>query len=133
MTQHVWLFDGELEMTVGETVHRLKPGDCLFMPKYWWHHVTSLDPFNAMVNYWWGDAAVGLERTSDAFLTAILAFKELPPGQRRYWRAMFDAHVFGDGAADHIPPARRGVLGPLPQAVRARLKQELKMAYLKGG
>ncbi len=32
MTQHVWLFDGELEMTVGETVHRLKPGDCLFMP-----------------------------------------------------------------------------------------------------
>ncbi len=32
MTQHVWLFDGELEMTVGEIVHRLKPGDCLFMP-----------------------------------------------------------------------------------------------------
>jgi transcriptional regulator with XRE-family HTH domain len=32
MTQHVWLFDGELEMTVGETLHRLKPGDCLFMP-----------------------------------------------------------------------------------------------------
>jgi transcriptional regulator with XRE-family HTH domain len=32
MTQHVWLFDGELEMTVGDTVHRLKPGDCLFMP-----------------------------------------------------------------------------------------------------
>ncbi|MDL2400101.1 helix-turn-helix domain-containing protein [Rhizobium mayense] len=32
MTQHVWLFDGELEMTVGETSYRLKPGDCLFMP-----------------------------------------------------------------------------------------------------
>ncbi|TCL72045.1 helix-turn-helix domain-containing protein [Rhizobium sp. BK251] len=32
MTQHVWLFDGEMEMTVGETVHRLRPGDCLFMP-----------------------------------------------------------------------------------------------------
>ncbi|WP_160011008.1 helix-turn-helix domain-containing protein [Rhizobium sp. 18055] len=32
MTQHIWLFDGELEMTTGETVHRLAPGDCLFMP-----------------------------------------------------------------------------------------------------
>ncbi|MFT4183765.1 MAG: helix-turn-helix domain-containing protein [Rhizobium sp.] len=31
MSQHVWLFEGEMEMTVGETVHRLQPGDCLFM------------------------------------------------------------------------------------------------------
>jgi transcriptional regulator with XRE-family HTH domain len=31
MTQHVWLFSGELEMTIGETLHRLKPGDCLYM------------------------------------------------------------------------------------------------------
>ncbi|MDE1997025.1 MAG: helix-turn-helix transcriptional regulator [Rhizobiaceae bacterium] len=31
MTQHVWLFEGELEMTVGETSYRLEPGDCLFM------------------------------------------------------------------------------------------------------
>jgi hypothetical protein len=35
----------------------LEPGDALFMPKYWWHHVTSLEPYNAMVNYWWGDTA----------------------------------------------------------------------------
>ncbi len=32
MTQHVWVFEGEMEMTTGETVHRLVPGDCLFMP-----------------------------------------------------------------------------------------------------
>jgi transcriptional regulator with XRE-family HTH domain len=32
MNQHIWLFDGELEMTTGETVHHLAPGDCLFMP-----------------------------------------------------------------------------------------------------
>lgn len=29
--QHVWLFDGEMDLTVGDTVHRLLPGDCLFM------------------------------------------------------------------------------------------------------
>lgn len=32
MTQHVWLFEGEMEMTAGETVYSLMPGDCLFMP-----------------------------------------------------------------------------------------------------
>lgn len=31
MTQHVWLFQGVLEMVIGETVHMLHPGDCLFM------------------------------------------------------------------------------------------------------
>lgn len=31
MTQHVWLFAGELQMIIGETVHTLFPGDCLFM------------------------------------------------------------------------------------------------------
>jgi len=31
MTQHVWLLDGVLEVTAGETVHALQPGDCLYM------------------------------------------------------------------------------------------------------
>jgi transcriptional regulator with XRE-family HTH domain len=30
-SQHVWLFEGVMELTVGETVHRLSAGDCLFM------------------------------------------------------------------------------------------------------
>lgn len=32
MTQYVWLFEGEMEMTTGDAVYRLQPGDCLFMP-----------------------------------------------------------------------------------------------------
>lgn len=32
MMQHIWLFDGLMEMTTGETVHLLHPGDCLHMP-----------------------------------------------------------------------------------------------------
>ena len=31
MTQHVWLFSGTLRMTIGATVHDLRPGDCLYM------------------------------------------------------------------------------------------------------
>ena len=26
-----WLFEGELQMTIGSTVHHLEAGDCLFM------------------------------------------------------------------------------------------------------
>jgi len=114
-------------------VAHLGPGDAIFMPKYWWHHVTSLDPYNVMVNYWWGDFATGLERASDAFLTALLALGHLPSGERAYWQAMFDTYVFkreGD-ATGHIPAALKGVLGPMSPPVRERLKAELKQAYLK--
>ena len=32
MMQHIWIFDGEMEMTTVDAVYRLVPGDCLFMP-----------------------------------------------------------------------------------------------------
>ncbi|GGF93548.1 transcriptional regulator [Rhizobium wenxiniae] len=31
MTQHVWLFEGVLDMVLADATHRLQPGDCLFM------------------------------------------------------------------------------------------------------
>jgi hypothetical protein len=111
----------------------LEPGDALFMPRYWWHHVTSLDPYNAMVNYWWGDAGEGLERASDCFQTALLALRDLPPGERAYWKAMFDTHVFragGDPVA-HIPADLQGALGLMSPAFRRALKQQLLAAYLR--
>ena len=113
----------------------LEPGDTLFVPKYWWHHVTSLAPYNAMVNWWWGETGVGLERTNDVFLTALLAFKDLPPGERAYWKAMFEAYVFAaDGEASaHIPDGLKGALGPMSPSFRETLKRQLKMAFLKGG
>jgi len=40
-------------------VAHLAPGDALLMPRYWWHHVTSRDPYSAMVNYWWGGSPAG--------------------------------------------------------------------------
>jgi quercetin dioxygenase-like cupin family protein len=29
--QQIWLLEGQLQLTVGPTVHRLAPGDCLAM------------------------------------------------------------------------------------------------------
>jgi hypothetical protein len=111
----------------------LAPGDALLMPRHWWHHVTSLDPYNAMVNYWWGTEPKGLENPYDCFLTALLALKDLPAAERTYWQAMFAAYVFrseGD-ALEHIPPDLQGVLGTTRSAVRAALKQKLKSSLLK--
>ncbi len=31
MTQHVWLFEGVLDMVFADATYRLQPGDCLFM------------------------------------------------------------------------------------------------------
>lgn len=34
----------------------LAPGDAIFIPKNWFHHVEALERFNVLVNFWW-DAA----------------------------------------------------------------------------
>jgi len=31
----------------------LSPGDAIFIPHDWYHHVEALDRFNVLVNYWW--------------------------------------------------------------------------------
>ena len=109
----------------------LEPGDAIFVPRYWWHHVTSLDPFNAMVNYWWGGSESGLDTPNNIFLAALLALRDLPPGERAYWQAMFDTHVFGGSAhsAGHIPENLRGVLGVMRADERAALRRRLLAAF----
>lgn len=111
-------------------VAQLGPGDAILIPRYWWHHVTSRDAYNAMVNYWWGGSAGGLGDPHDAFLTALLALKTLPAHEREYWQAMFETYVFGDVGVEHIPASARGILSLTP-ATRAALRQRLKAAILK--
>ncbi len=36
----------------------LAPGDAIFIPRKWYHHVEALERFNVLVNYWW-DANAG--------------------------------------------------------------------------
>ena len=36
-------------------VAELSPGDAIFIPRDWFHHVEALDRFNVLVNYWWDD------------------------------------------------------------------------------
>src|SRR5688572_9220284 len=108
----------------------LEPGDAIYIPFGWWHHVESLTAFNVLVNYWWNDA----RRTGSAFdclLHAILTFRDLPPAQREVWRTLLDHYAFTppDQALGHLPREHRGLLGPpsdeRTQAIRAILARSL--------
>ena len=105
----------------------LEPGDAIFIPSMWWHHVESLAPFNLLINYWWTATPAYLGTPSSALLHGMMALRALPPAQRRAWRALFDHYVFdADGSAcAHIPEAGRGWLAPLDEAGARGLRSEL--------
>jgi hypothetical protein len=44
---------------------------------------------------------------------------------------MFDTYIFGEDPVAHIPVALQGLLGKLDPELRARLKQQLRLTYLK--
>jgi hypothetical protein len=108
-------------------VAELEPGDAIFIPSMWWHHVEALDPFNVLVNYWWRDTPRFLAQPQDALNHAILAVRDLPERERQLWRQMFEHYVFGDPAAAsaHIPEAARGILAPLDSENAGRIRANL--------
>lgn len=116
-------------------VAELDPGDALYIPTLWWHHVESLAKYNVLVNYWWkgaSDAPSKAESALDPLLHCLLNLNHVAPEHRKAWAAIFNHYVFhaqGDPAAQ-IPEKVRGVLGPispeLAQQVRAFLVGKLK-------
>jgi hypothetical protein len=93
-------------------VAELEPGDALFIPYGWWHHVQSLRSFNVLVNYWWTDSTP-LTSPLDCLLHGLLALRDMPAPERAVWRNLFDYYVFqtsGDPLA-HLPPTLRGLMG----------------------
>lgn len=110
----------------------LAPGDAIYIPPLWWHHVESLEQFNVLVNYWWHAASdsqpVGAASGFDTLIHALLNLRTLPPATREAWRALFDHFVFGAQAdvTGHIPAHRHGMLGSLSPEDVARLRAYLK-------
>ena len=90
----------------------LKPGDAIYIPSLWWHYVRSFEPFNILVNYWWGNDTTGAGLA--ALAHGLLSIRDLPLQEKQAWRALFDHYVFGENAAkvaEHLPDHIRGVLG----------------------
>lgn len=107
----------------------LAPGDAVFIPSMWWHHMEGLEPFNALVNYWWRDVPGWMDTPMNVLMYALMSLRDLPPAQREIWQEVFRHYVFDADAdtAAHIPESARRVLSPLDDA-RAR---ELRARLLK--
>lgn len=108
-------------------VTELDPGDAIFVPSLWWHHVEGLAPFNVLVNYWWRDEPRWVGNPEDALLHAILAVRDLPPQQRAQWRDLFEHYVFApdNEVTAHLPAAAQGILAPLTAATAGQIKARL--------
>lgn len=112
----------------------LSPGDALFIPPLWWHHVQALDTLNLLVNYWWRTAPVFAGSPFECLIHGLLAIRDLPDEQRAAWKAMFDHFVFSAGpeTVAHIPDGARGVLGDLTPATARTIRQFLIGSLSRG-
>lgn len=106
------------------TIAELEPGDALYIPYFWWHHVEALEDFNVLVNYWWDDAKAGLGSPFDVLLHALLSIRDLPPRQRQAWKTMFNHYIFNEAgdALAHLPRQARGTLGEHDEKTRQHIR-----------
>jgi len=100
----------------------LAPGDVLFLPSMWFHHVASDAPVGGQVNFWWRANNAETLSPMASLHHALLTLRDLPDRERQAWKAMFDHYIFGDHAAAtaHLPADAQGLLGPMstPQALQ---------------
>jgi hypothetical protein len=108
-------------------VAELEPGDLLFYPALWWHHVEALERFNVLVNYWWNEAPAFLDTPQTTLLHAMLSLRDRSDAEKAGWKAMFDYYVFGPAgqAAAHLPAHAQGPLAPLDETGARRLRAQL--------
>ncbi len=106
----------------------LLPGDGIFIPAMWWHHVQSTGGFNVLINHWWRSTTRAMGAPQDALLHAILEIRDLPAPQREAWRRAFEYYVFDAKSEDfeHIAPERLGVLGELNDDLARQLRAFLR-------
>jgi hypothetical protein len=105
-------------------VAELEPGDAVFIPSMWWHHVEALDAFNVLVNYWWRQSPVYMDTPSNVLMHALLSVRDLPKVQREAWLEIFRHYVFeaDETTAAHLPEASRGVLAPIDEVAARELR-----------
>jgi len=110
----------------------LQPGDVIYLPNMWWHHVESLSAINGLVNFWWQETPGVYGSPTEALKHAFLSIRSLPLHQRHALKAMFDHYVFAETTEhlEHLPQASWGRLGevtdPLARQLRAELTNSLK-------
>jgi hypothetical protein len=105
----------------------LEPGDALFIPSMWWHHVESLGELNVLVNYWVRDIPSYYGNGLDALIHSILSIKMLPEEQRQAWKKLFNHYVFEHDKENfsHIPSDALGSLGDITETEARKIRSTL--------
>jgi hypothetical protein len=108
-------------------VAEVTPGDAVFIPSMWWHHVEGLSPFNALVNYWWGTSPRFIPTPMHALYHALWALRDRPENEKRAWQNVFEYYVFGppERAGAHLPEHARGLLGPMDDTQARQIRAML--------
>lgn len=110
----------------------MEPGDALFIPSMWFHHVEGLAPVNLLINAWWRQTPEYVDSPLSTLRLALMTLRDLPEKERRIWQHHFQHFIWGADATTwaHIPEAARGLLGPidenLSRQARAQLLSQLK-------
>src|SRR3546814_19841945 len=110
-----------------DLVSELGPGDAVFIPSMWWHHMEALEAFNVLVNYWWRQSPAWMDTPMNALMPAFMTVRDLPPAQREIWQEVFRHYVFelGEATAGHIPQAGRRLLSTLCQSQARELRESM--------
>lgn len=108
-------------------VAEVEPGDAVFIPSMWWHHIEALSPFNTLVNYWWSTSPSFIPSPMNSLYHALWSLRDRPEREKRAWRNVFDYYVFGpsERAGAHLPERARGKLGPIDDTKARQIRAML--------
>ncbi|HTF95111.1 MAG TPA: cupin-like domain-containing protein [Cellvibrio sp.] len=112
------------EAMVAGQVANMEPGDALFIPSMWWHHVEGMGTFNVLVNYWWRNVPKFMGPAINVLKHAMLSIRDLPEKERAAWKSLFDFYIFGDTSVprENLPPSAQGVLAPMDDLQSRQLR-----------
>jgi hypothetical protein len=105
----------------------LEPGDAVFVPSMWWHHVEGLSRFNILINYWWSSSPAYIPTPMHALYHALWAIRDRPENEKQAWRNVFEYYVFGarEQSIDFLPPAAHGDLASIDDDHARKLRAML--------
>ena len=94
----------------------VEPGDAVFIPSMWWHHVQGLSAFNTLVNYWWSKLPAFIPTPDERAVSRDLDDAR-PAGEREARLAqrlrVLRVRRRRSARANTSPESARGVLGPI--------------------
>jgi ribosomal protein L16 Arg81 hydroxylase len=105
----------------------VEPGDAVFIPAMWWHHVEGLSAFNTLVNYWWSSTPEFIPTPMNALYELIWSLRDRPEREKLAWKNVIEYYVLGPAgrAGEHLPQQSRGVLGAIDETMARQIRAML--------